>query len=79
MKIYKQFWVYVRDSLNIYLRNTLANKTGKRELNIASVSNVFYSKFYTSQNGDGRINGMCSRQVSGGPKIAHIRISDHLC
>jgi hypothetical protein len=79
MKICKQFWVYVRDLLNLYLSNTLANKNGKRELNIASMSNVFFSKFYKSQNGDGQINGMCSQQVSGSPKLAYIRKIDHLC
>jgi len=79
MNIYKQFSVYERESLNIYLRNALANKSGKSEINIASVSNAFCSKYYRSQNGDGQINGMCSRQDSRGPKVAHIRISVHLC
>jgi hypothetical protein len=60
MKIYKQFWVYVRDSPNIYLSKTLANKIGKRELNIASIYNVSCSKIYKSPNGDGQINGICS-------------------
>jgi hypothetical protein len=48
-----QFCVYVRDSPNIYLSNTLANKRGKKELNVASVPNVFCLKFYKSPNGDG--------------------------
>jgi len=48
-----QFWVHVRDSPNIYLSNTLVNKRGKKELNVASVCNVFCLKFYKSPNGDG--------------------------
>jgi hypothetical protein len=52
-KIYMQFWIYVHDSPNIHLSNTLANKLGKKELNVASVSNVFCLKFYMSPNGDG--------------------------
>ena len=75
MKIYKQFWVYVRDSPNTYLSNTPANKSGKRELNITSLSYVFCSKFYKSPNGDGQTNGMCRRHISESPRIAYIRIS----
>ena len=52
MQIYKEFWVYVRDSLNTDLSSTLSNEIGKRELNMAAMLSVFSFKFYKSQNGD---------------------------